>query len=37
MSNTESHPTGVRGLKFEQAQTNAKPDESHPTGVRGLK
>ena len=34
---TESHPTGVRGLKFTSCYNAAEVDLSHPTGVRGLK
>ena len=32
-----SHPTGVRGLKYNQLTMNTGWDTSHPTGVRGLK
>ena len=38
MGALSSHPTGVRGLKFESGKaqlTSAR--KSHPTGVRGLK
>ena len=33
----ESHPTGVRGLKFWDGYCLWPTVVSHPTGVRGLK
>ena len=32
-----SHPTGVRGLKYDDIDRGALLFKSHPTGVRGLK
>ena len=35
---SSSHPTGVRGLKFDGIlRGTTSPSRSHPTGVRGLK
>ena len=32
-----SHPTGVRGLKYDTVCVHVMLPQSHPTGVRGLK
>ena len=37
MQGVESHPTGVRGLKFADRFHVRRRLMSHPTGVRGLK
>ena len=34
---TGSHPTWVRGLKFNDSKNDGKLHRSHPTWVRGLK
>ena len=37
LGDSESHPTGVRGLKYVRLQHEGTHGVSHPTGVRGLK